>query len=133
MKRLTGVFVDVVNEKIELKTLETNEGSMLDEYYKLLNCRTIDIVTRKIGGKHYDIICDDEGLFNENCKAGMATLNKENELKEILVGNLFVVLNDNKGNLKSLKPEDAIRILNSRGVLQDRETGEKRSVLTGTF
>lgn len=133
MKRLTGVFVDVVNEKIELKTLETNDGSMLDEYYKLLNCRSIDIVQRKIGGKHYDIICDDEGLLFEDWKPAMAIVDENSEIKQLLAGNLFIVLNDNQGNLRSLTKEDAVRILQEQAYLQDKNTGAKRLVLVGAF
>lgn len=133
MKRLTGVFVDVVNEKIELKTLETNEGSMLDEYYKLLNCRSIDIVQRKIGGKHYDIICDDEGLLFEDWKPAMAIVDENSEIKQLLAGNLFIVLNDNQGNLRSLTKEDAVRILQEQAYLQDKNTGAKRLILVGAF
>lgn len=133
MKRLTGVFVDVVNEKIELKTLETNDGSMLDEYYKLLNCRNIDIVQRKIGGKHYDIICDDEGLLFEDWKPAMAIVDENSEIKQLLAGNLFIVLNDNQGNLRSLTKEDAVRILQEQAYLQDKNTGAKRLVLVGAF
>lgn len=133
MKRLTGVFVDVVNEKIELKTLETNDGSMLDEYYKLLNCRSIDIVQRKIGGKHYDIICDDEGLLFEDWKPAMAIVDENSEIKQLLAGNLFIVLNDNQRNLRSLTTEDAIRIFQEQAYLQDKNTGAKRLVLVGAF
>lgn len=133
MKRLTGVFVDVVNEKIELKTLETNDGSMLDEYYKLLNCRSIDIVQRKIGGKHYDIICDDEGLLFEDWKPAMAIVDENSEIKQLLAGNLFIVLNDNQGNLRSLTKEDAVRILQEQAYLQDKNTGAKRLILVGAF
>lgn len=133
MKRLTGVFVDVVNEKIELKTLETNDGSMLDEYYKLLNCRSITIVQRKIGGKHYDIICDDEGLLFEDWKPAMAIVDENSEIKQLLAGNLFIVLNDNQGNLRSLTKEDAVRILQEQAYLQDKNTGAKRLVLVGAF
>ena len=126
-------MLTLLTKKIELKTLETNDGSMLDEYYKLLNCRSIDIVQRKIGGKHYDIICDDEGLLFEDWKPAMAIVDENSEIKQLLAGNLFIVLNDNQGNLRSLTKEDAVRILQEQAYLQDKNTGAKRLVLVGAF
>ena len=35
----------------------------LDEWCRLLKCSVIDIATRTIAGKPYDLIIDDEGLF----------------------------------------------------------------------
>lgn len=32
----------------------------LETYYKLIGCELIDIVKRKIGGKYFEIVCDDE-------------------------------------------------------------------------
>ena len=38
----------------------------LEDYYELIGCDLIDIVTRKIGRKYYDVICDDEGLLQND-------------------------------------------------------------------
>ena len=37
----------------------------LEDYYKLIDCETIDIVNRDINGNRYDIICDDEGNMTD--------------------------------------------------------------------
>lgn len=38
------------------------DGS-LEEAYELIECNCIDIARRRIGGKYFNIIIDDEGLF----------------------------------------------------------------------
>lgn len=93
MSKITGVLI------ADGKAIETEVESSLDAYYKLLDCDCIDIVTRKIGGRYYDIICDDEGMFKENPAVGMLN---ENDGSLMLVGRLFVCQHDGNGNEKSL-------------------------------
>ena len=78
----------------------------LDEYYELLNCRTIDIVKRKIGGKYYDIICDDEGLFKDEVRVSAVDSNGN----AMLVGKLLICNDDGKGNEASLTHDDILNI-----------------------
>ena len=44
------------------------EANTLTDYYKLIGCRTIDIISRSIGDVRVEIVIDDEGLFVENPK-----------------------------------------------------------------
>lgn len=48
-------------DRLQPQVVETEGG--LDEWYRLLRCDLIDIVSRQIGGRYFDIICDDEGLL----------------------------------------------------------------------
>lgn len=105
-KKLLGVLVDVENEKVEAMEIEDE----LDSFYKILNCSTIDIVVRRIGGRHkkvFDIVCDDEGLFKEPQKISAI----DNLGNVQLVGNIFITgTADDKGNLTSLSPSDVAYI-----------------------
>ena len=75
------LFLDVYNNK--LKTVEANG---LDDYYKLIGCRTIDIVRRKIGDIDVEIVIDDEGALINNAKPSAVDI-----VGEIaLYGNLLV-------------------------------------------
>jgi hypothetical protein len=101
LKTLKGIFLD--GRKSQVLTIKKD----LDEYYALLNCTTIDIVSRKIDGVWYDIICDDEGLFKEP----LVVTAIGTDFNPELVGSIFVVAYDNKkGDIKSLTTEDVEHI-----------------------
>lgn len=57
------LFLDVHNN--DLKVVEVNG---LEDYYKYIGCRVIDIVRRKIGDLTVEIVCDDEATFAEHPK-----------------------------------------------------------------
>lgn len=52
------LFLDVENRDVKMV-----EANGLDDYYKLIGCRTIDIVSRSIGDVRVEIIIDDEGIL----------------------------------------------------------------------
>ena len=104
MKKLVGLLVDVENE--EAKVIEIDDD--LDEFYRVLNCDTIDIVRRKIGRKAFNIICDDNGMFKDKPKISAI----DNWGDVMLVGNLFIVSGeDNEGDLVSLTQAEIRYIL----------------------
>lgn len=110
-KMLKGVLVKVdgTNEIVEIE-------DTLDNLYKVCNCSCIDIVVRKIKGKPFDIVLDDEGLLKTDFQISAV----REDYRETLVGNLLIVKNDGKGNLKSLNQEeiDLVRgSINEYGVL----------------
>ena len=86
-------------------TVVNPEG--LEDYYKMINCRCIDIVTRKIGRKWYDIICDDEGTFVEDPLISAI----DNLGRAMLVGNLIICgLANDEGELTDLDANDILYI-----------------------
>lgn len=98
-------LVDVKNQTLGVRDVQPK----LEEYYRLLDCDTIDIVERQVGGKYFDIICDDEGLLKENPIP--SALNKKGEL--MLVGNLLLCHHDNEGNETELSDKDVRLITNN--------------------
>lgn len=94
------------------------EADSLKEYYKLLNCRCIDIVERKIHNgeesKYYYIICDDEGLLKNNIVSAIDL----NNMQIALVGNLLICNMDEDGNEVSLSDEDIEFIKGSFTLIQ---------------
>ena len=101
MNKIKGILIDVLNEQVKVVTIEDE----LAEFYKILDCHTIDIVRRKIGNKWYTIVCDDEGLIRDNPK-----ISAINNLGKIaLVGNLFICndkQDDDGTDLDDLSAED---------------------------
>lgn len=85
------------------KTYSVVNPEGLEDYYKLIRCHTIDIVTRKIGRKWYDIICDDEGLLTEDPLISAI----DNLGRVMLVGSLIICgLADDEGELTDLSTND---------------------------
>lgn len=71
----------------EVKVVESKKGeSNLDFMYRNIGCDCIDIPRRKVGGKTFEIVCDDEGLLKDNPR--VSAIGKNNEV--MLVGNLLI-------------------------------------------
>lgn len=75
------LLLDVQNN--DVKVVEANG---LEDYYKYIGCRVIDIVRRKIGDLTVEIVCDDEGTFVENPKVSAIDIVG----RACLYGNLLV-------------------------------------------
>ena len=127
MNNITGYLINAherKHERVEFKP-------KLENYYEMLKCECIDIITRKIGNKAFDIIVDDEGLFVQDPIQSGLTFSKK-EVVEQLVGNLLVVGKaDCEGKEQSLTDEDVelirqnVRIY----VTKEEELFVKRPVL----
>lgn len=102
---MKALLLDTVEKTTKIVNPET-----LQDYYKMIGCRYIDIVTRKIGRKVYDIICDDEGTFVDDPLISAI----DDMGRVMLVGNLIICgLADDEGELTGLSPED-IRYIKKR-------------------
>ena len=75
------LLLDVKNR--EVKTVEANG---LEDYYRLIGCRTIDIISRSIGNVRVEIVLDDEGALVKNPKVSAISIDGT----PILYGNLLV-------------------------------------------
>ena len=75
------LFLDVKNK--EVKMVESNG---LDDYYRLIGCRCIDIVSRTIGDVRVEIVIDDEGALVKNPKVSAIDIDGT----PMLFGNLLV-------------------------------------------
>lgn len=79
----------------------TVEFDGLDDIYKLLNCRLIDVVVDTIGGIQFDIILDDEGWFKKNPVISMIRKNESS-----LVGNLIFTHHNQEGEFTEITDEE---------------------------
>jgi len=100
-----------MKEKEKIKVLVINPimgpyvriiSDELQSYYNIIDCDCIDITTRKIGNKYYDIIVDDEGLLKDDFIVSAIDSN----YKPALVGNLVITNFDEEGNTTTLTDED---------------------------
>lgn len=119
--KIKGILVDVKSNIIEVCEIEKK----LESYYKILNCNLIDIVSMKIGHKNFDIICDDEGLMKEDITISAIY----DDFIPALVGNLFIVRHDGRGNERSLTNEDVLLVLEHVTTIQTTEATEATVVV----
>ena len=75
------LFLDVKNR--EVKMVEAND---LEDYHRLIGCRTIDIVSRTIGDVKVEIVLDDEGAIIDKPKVSAIDIDGT----PMLFGNLLV-------------------------------------------
>lgn len=77
------------------KFIEKRMEDTLENYYKEIGCRCIDIATRQIGDCIYDIVLDDEGLLKDKKSAGVIDFVHSKDkigmtgIREVLAGNLI--------------------------------------------
>ena len=92
-----GIF-DAETKKLRIQDIKDD----LEEFYGIIKCDTIDIVTRYIRGVRFDIICDDEGLLKDNIVVIAFDIN----LNPALVGTLIFAHHDDEGNLTDITKDD---------------------------
>jgi len=95
----------------------------LQAFYNLLGCEWIDIVSRKIDGRWFEIVCDDEGLLKDSPK--VSAVDRMN--RPMLVGNLLFFHEDGEGNLVGISDDDVVFL--TRNYAFDGEDGHP--VITG--
>lgn len=120
MKRM--FLIDVINKQVKLVFADD-----LGEFYEYIQCRCIDIVRRKIGGREFEIIVDDEGLLVDN--PIVSALDKS--LEAMLVGNLLIAGSEViEGELTGLKDEDIEHIRKYICEVWNTRTGDTYELLT---
>lgn len=102
-KKITGVLVNPAANTAEEITIDHS----LEGFYKALDCSYIDIVTRKIAGKRFDIICDDEALLHGDPIPAAS----DAAGRVMLFNRLFVVRYDGAESVRSLKQHEAAHVL----------------------
>ena len=75
------LMIDVVKKDVRLV-----EANTLDDYYRLIGCGTIDIISRSIGDVRVEIVLDDEGALVENPKVSAISVDGT----PMLFGNLLI-------------------------------------------
>lgn len=116
------LLIDVKKSRVEVVTADS-----LEEYYRLIDCTTVDIVTKQIAGAYYPIICDDEGLLVSNPRPS-AILSDTNNYE--LFGNLLIAGGTScEGELLSITEDQIKSLLTRLSVATDQTTKEKWIVI----
>ena len=75
------LLLDVENRDVKMV-----EANGLDDYYRLIGCRCIDIVSRTIGDVKVEIVLDDEGAIIDKPKVSAIDIDGT----PMLYGNLLI-------------------------------------------
>ncbi len=102
MSKIAGVLVDVINNEIKKVTIDNT----VDELHRILNCKRIDIISRKIRGVKVRIVCDDCALFKKDATPSIIFFPNE-----VIFGNSFICDFDGIDDLCSLSDEDIQQVL----------------------
>lgn len=96
----------------------------LDDMYREIGCDTIDITTRMVGGKSFDFIVDDEGLFKENPQ--ISAVYAGDPIEPALVGTLIICSHDTAGRTIDISLDDHMLICDKIGCLvtKNKKTGK---------
>ena len=117
-------------ENRQTRTVEVDDADHLNAYYQLLNCSLVDITSRKIGGKYFDIVTDDEGLLKEAPIVSAV----DSDGKPVLVGNLLFCNYDPQTGAEISLTDDDIEILRAHvrfaALKQDAEEKDYIIVMT---
>lgn len=96
--------------------------SIYPDCYKLIDCRTFDIIRRYIGNcnRLYDIVLDDEGKLKSNqIVSGISS-----DFSEMLVGNLLISSSNKLGEQIDLTDDD-IKYIKKSIILGHRVENEE--------
>lgn len=104
-KTIKGILINVYEGYVKVVEVEKT----LDEYHRILGCSCIDIVRRKIGGRSFEIVLDDEGAL----RARPIISAVDTYGNPALVGNLFIVKFNGEDDITSLTKQD-INFINSK-------------------
>lgn len=100
----------LINPKRGISEVDFKDN--LEEFYNLLECQTIDILSVKVGNIFYDVICDDEALLKENPIPSIVDKNGS----AIIFGSALLCKADNEGNQIGLTEGEIANILNHRKI-----------------
>lgn len=116
MATIKGLYIDPCGTKPFFDCIVFGEfEDDLYAYYKLLDCDTIDIVSRDINGIPVSIVCDDNGLLVDNPFPSLFEYLEPGDHTpvETLVGRILICGPSNdEGNLTDL-PATVARYLSS--------------------
>lgn len=125
-RQLLRIWVTVISSKMQI----SKKG--LDTYYKILNCRIVEMPDRLIGDRVYTFIVDEEGKLKDNQLS--AAIVKDGDIEDEFVGNIIITKVDySTGELVELDQSDIDYILNDKNYIEYLTTDGVRKYLTVTY
>ena len=112
------------NGDLDLKVVRDFEDE-LHNIYSVIDCRCIDIITRKIKGRSVDFIVDDEYLLSDKPKNAPTGIFQNQPMLEQIYGPFVITgTGDSEGNLTDLNDLD-IKAIKSAVLMATRQPKDK--------
>lgn len=106
MRKIDVAIVKRNESELSIKFVKDFEDN-LENFYKVLGCQCIDIITRTIKGRTMDFIVDDEYLLKSEANdKPTALLGSDPQLEQIYGVIVISGTGDREGNLTSLSKLD---------------------------
>lgn len=83
-----------------------DSDNVLSEMYKIIGCDLVEIVQIEVGGKYFDVYCDEEFLLKAK---PVPTLFLDDE--QVLCGNLIFTTCDTNGKVDEVSEEDIDKLI----------------------
>ena len=120
---MIGYLIDVENDKARVVDIDDNDH--LGQFYRLIGCDCIDIAVRKVGGKPYNIVVDDEGFLKRGCKISGI----DRHMGVMLAGSIILFGIGDDGDLASIGDADRLNIGQNVVELFDFDTMQTHPVV----
>lgn len=112
------LLLDVVNDDIKIVECDSNS---FNDFYKLIQCETIDVVRMVVGDRYFDIYIDDDGRL----KPDPIPSAYYPDGTVALVGNLIFANRGEHGEAVSLTQDDIRLILSNIALAVDKDDCEQ--------
>ena len=121
---MRGYLIDVENGKHG--PVEVKGDNHLEQFYRLIGCRCIDMAVRKVGETYYNVVLDDEGLLVED----PITSAIDHQHHGMLAGNLVIFgMDEQTMDLAPLTDDDVRNIRKNLMIAIDTERQKMYSVV----
>ena len=115
------ILLDVYTGKARAIEIEDD----LHAFYDALHVEHIDITERMIGGRPFDVMCDDEGLLKGSPEVSAI----DSMGNPMFVGSLMFFHHTDEGELVGLTPEDILHLRHHIRGFINVLTGKRRMVM----
>lgn len=120
---MIGYLIDLENDSARM--VEIKDEDHLGQFYRLIGCDCIDIVVRKVGGKRYNIVIDDEGLL----VADPVFAAIDTQMRGMLAGNIIIFGIGDDQDLCSIEDTDPANIRGNMYEVFDFDTMKTHPVV----
>lgn len=105
-------YIDTENRQARIVEVEQGDNE-LQQFYDLIRCNYVEYHEFDIGGKTYDIICDEEFLINGKELVPSVAQDLNGKPWALIFGSILIANHDGEGNTVGLTDDDIVNIMDN--------------------